>query len=83
MGKRKNCNKKDSRCRCIQCYNKKKLLEHQERLSRIQKVFLNITFKEKDKYKIYNTKWDCEAKLWYWEGDINDLPELLVALKRC
>jgi hypothetical protein len=57
--------------------------DEQERLSRIQKVFLNITFKEKDKYKIYNTRWDCEAKLWYWEGDINDLPDPLVALKRC
>ena len=101
QGKRKNCNKKDSRCRCIECYNKKKLLEmhalrvreeerreekrirEQERLSRIQKVFLNISYENKDKYKIYNTKWDCEAKLWYWEGDINDLPEPLVALQRC
>jgi hypothetical protein len=60
-----------------------KRIREQERLSRIQKVFLNITFKEKDKYKIYNTKWDCEAKLWYWEGDINDLPDPLVALLRC
>ena len=82
-GSRKNCDKKASRCRCLECYEKKKLFEHQERLSRIQKVFLNITFKEKDKYKIYGTKWDCEAKLWYWKGDINDLPDPLVALKRC
>jgi len=57
--------------------------DEEERLSRIQKVLLNITFKEKDKYKIYGTRWDCEAKLWYWEGDINDLPDPLVALKRC
>ena len=35
--------------------------DEEERLSRIQKVLLNITFKEKDKYKIYGTRWDCEA----------------------
>ena len=82
-GSRKNCDKKASRCRCLECYEKKKLFEHQERLSRIQKVFLNISYENKDKYKIYGTKWDCEAKLWYWKGDINDLPDPLVALKRC
>jgi len=101
QGSRKNCDKKASRCRCLECYEKKQLIEHEERqvalrivneirrrdeeerLSRIQKVLLNITFKDKDKYKIYGTKWDCEAKLWYWKGDINDLPDQLVALKRC
>ena len=101
MGNRKNCDKKASRCWCLECYEKKKLFEHEEeqrvqrninqqrrrdeeeRLSRIQKVFLNISYENKDMYKIYGTKLDCEAKLWYWKGDINDLPDPLVALKRC
>jgi len=101
QGSRKNCDKKESRSRCIECYKKKRIraleeervreeerreekrVREQERLNRIQKVFLNITFKEKDKYKIYVTRWDCEAKLWYWQGDFNDLPDPLVALQRC
>jgi len=56
--------------------------DKQERLSRIQKVLLKITWEDKDKYKIYGTRWDSELKLWYWQGDINDLPEPLVAKQR-
>ena len=53
-----------------------------ERLDRIQTIFLTIKFDDKDKYRIYGTRWNPEKKLWYWTGDINDFPPELIPLKR-
>ena len=64
-------------------FYEKIMQEHEEQLNRIQTVFLNITFKDKDKYKsLYRTRWNPEKKLWYWTGDINDFPPELIPLKR-
>jgi len=66
----------------VRITNEKRRLDAEERLSRIQKVLLNISYEHKDMYKMYGTKCDSEAKLWYLQGDINDLPDHLVALKQ-
>jgi len=64
-------------------FYEKIMQEHEEQLNRIQTVFLNITFKDKDKYKsLYRTRWNPEKKLWYWTGDINNFPPELLSLKR-
>jgi len=57
--------------------------EHEEQLNRIQTIFLNISFEDKDKYKsLYRTRWNPDKKLWHWTGDINDFPPELIPLKR-
>lgn len=53
-----------------------------ERLDREQTIFLTIKFADKDKYRIYKTRWNPDKKSWYWTGDINDFPIELIPLKR-
>lgn len=67
-GDRKNSNK-NYKGMCVSC-------------RKYKKIYLNIPFKDKDIYKKYDTRWDCDLKLWYWKGCEDELPKQLEGLKR-
>ena len=42
----------------------------------ISKVYLNVPFKDKDKAKELNCKWDKEAKKWYtYKNALSNIPQ--------
>jgi len=47
-----------------------------------ERIYINIHYDVKDKYRIYGTKWDADLKLWYWIGYAHKLPKQLEGLKR-
>jgi hypothetical protein len=52
--------------------------EEKEEWEAENKHLLNISYADKDKYKLeFKTRWDPEIKKWYWIGLIADMPEKL------
>tara|TARA_R110002049_G_scaffold259904_2_gene435757 strand:+ start:1371 stop:1973 length:603 start_codon:yes stop_codon:yes gene_type:complete len=45
------------------------------------RIYLNIPYRDKDKYKKYGTRWESDLKLWYWIGYEDKLPDALEGLK--
>jgi hypothetical protein len=66
-GLRVNAKKGDDKY-CKVCHTK----AHKKR-----KIYLNISYAEKNKYKALGTRWDAEIKKWYWVGCFVDMPEEL------
>lgn len=46
------------------------------------RIYLNIPYRDKDKYRQFGTKWEPDFKLWYWIGYEDKLPKELESLKR-
>lgn len=42
-----------------------------------RKIYLNISYADKDKYKKLGTRWDADIKKWYWLGCVADMPQEL------
>ena len=47
-----------------------------------EKVLLNISYHDKDKYRQYGTRWDPDIKSWYWIGFLDKFPIELEKVKR-
>tara|TARA_R110002073_G_C9205476_1_gene558470 strand:+ start:60 stop:659 length:600 start_codon:yes stop_codon:yes gene_type:complete len=45
-------------------------------------IYLNISFKDKDFFKQFGTKWDSDVKCWYWWGYEDEIPEVLKLIKK-
>lgn len=63
--------KKNNNNYCNECYNK---------LYKEEKIYLNISFANKDKYKALGTRWDANKKKWYWMGSMLNIPKDLKCL---
>jgi len=68
QGERKN-SKKEFPNICIDC-------------NKPVKIYFQISFDDKDKFKKYGTKWNPELKKWYWAGYIDNFPKELLPLER-
>ena len=67
-GERANA-KKDNDNYCNACHTN---------FNKRRKIYLNISYAEKDKYKKLGTRWDADIKKWYWLGCIPDMPKELM-----